>query len=367
MEYMIANIGKALVVDDNDVNTIVLAKMLELFDLHVDRAESGIQALDLLKKTEYDIIFLDHVMPVQNGLMTTKAIRRSKLNKKTVIIALSSGITDELRSQYHRIGANDIYSKPLSREDLSDILKQWCPHISLSVTVSLDYRELGNEASIVKALVSEISELNYKVGLRYAVGDPKNYVYILKVSLKDIGNCLNLVQKGFRDVQPGEILHGSHNMKSVLANIGALELADLARDMEQLVLKQEAAKLKDYYHYFITRITEFSSKLEKTIEKYDRICKELLPKEMPSHLMTREEYEQSLMNAIYYIKRFDYTAILQELELLLKRGYPEYLTQLELAIADIKGFQYENTLLRLLNIKKEMKQKAISMKPDYSD
>ncbi len=364
---MIANNGKALVVDDNDVNTIVLAKMLELFDLHVDRAESGFQAMDMLKKTEYDIIFLDHVMPEMNGLMTTKAIRKTKLSKKTVIIALSSGITDELRSQYRRMGANDIHSKPLGREELSDILKHWCPHLSRSEAVPVGYRELGYEASIVKALVSEMSELDYGVGLRYAVGDPKNYIYILKVSLKDIRNCLNLVQKGFWDIQPGEILHGSHNMKSVFANIGALELADLARDMEQLVLKQEVTDLKDHYHYLTTRISEFSYKLEKTIEKYDRICRELLPAQMPSHLMTRAEYEQSLMNAIYYIKRFDYAAILQELEHMLKKGHPEYLMELELAMVDIKGFQYENTLLRLLSIKKEMERKTISVKPDCSD
>ena len=168
-------------------------------------------------------------------------------------------------------------------------------------------------------------------------------------------------------MQPGEMLHGLHNIKSVFANIGALELADLARDMEQLILKQGITNLKDHFHYFTTRISEFSYKLEKTLEKYDRLCREHLPAQMLSHLMTREEYEQSLMNAIYYIKRFDYAAILQELELMLKRGHPEYRMELELAMADIKGFQYENTLLRLLSIKKEMERMAISVKPDCSD
>ncbi len=359
------NLVEALVVDDNEVNTIVLANMLELFDINVDQACSGSQAIDMVVNKEYDIIFLDHVMPEMDGVQTTKTIRGLDLHNDCIIIALTSSISDEIRNQYRINGADDVYAKPLGLMELAAILKQWWPQLSIKEFTGEEKVILSSgEDSIIKALVFDINEINYNVGLRYAIGDPKNYINILKVSLKDIRTCKNHIMDGFKNNQSNMIRIGVHNLKSVFANIGAMELADLARDLEQIVLKQDIHTLDYYYHYFTRRIENFYAKLEATIEKYDKICKELLQEESPSLPMTKEEYEQSLENAIYYIKRFDYAAILQELELLIKRGLPEYDGALKQALTDIKDFQYENTLLRLAGIKKEMQHNIISKKTD---
>jgi CheY-like chemotaxis protein len=340
--------------------------MLELFDISVDQANSGEQALELVKEKEYDIIFLDHVMPKQDGVQTTRAIRELEAHNKNIIVALTSSITDEIRKQYLLSGANEVYSKPLGLMELAKIIKQWCPQLSVQEVSVLEKTMSDQEDdSLIKALVYEIKDINYCVGLRYAVGDTKNYVNILKVSLKDIGTCLKLIQQGFESKQLNDMRIGVHNMKSVFANIGAMELSDLARELEQMVLKLEITALDFCYHYFIKRVTVLYEKLEAAMINYDKICKELHLEELPSLPMTREEYEQSLTNAIYYIKRFDYAAILEELEILIKRGWPEYLTELELAMAEIKDFQYESTLLRLAGIKKEMDQCVISAEKDH--
>ncbi|MDF2907641.1 MAG: response regulator receiver protein [Herbinix sp.] len=356
------NIVQALVVDDNEVNTIVLANMLELFDINVDQANCGLQALTMVQDKEYDIIFLDHVMPKMDGVQTTKAIRELAIHNKIIIIALTSSISDEIRKQYRKNGANDVYSKPLGLMELAAILKHWCPQLSVQEVSALEKTIRNNDDSVIKALVYEINEIDYNVGLRYAVGDPKNYINILKVSLKDIKTCLNLVKHGFESRQPNIMHIGVHNMKSVFANIGAMELADLARDLEQVLPKQDILTLEFYYHYFTPRISDFYEKLEAALEKYNKV--EIRQEEIPSLPMTGEEYEHSLTNAIYYIKRFDYVAILEELELLIKRGRPEYHTELKLALAELKDFQYENTLHRIAGIKKEMDQDAISAEAD---
>jgi hypothetical protein len=67
--------------------------------------------------------------------------------------------------------------------------------------------------------------------------------------------------------------------------------------------------------------------------------------------MSKEEYEQSLLNTIYYIKRFEYDAIMKELELLILRGFMEFKQELELALADIKDFDYEKALERIIKLK----------------
>jgi hypothetical protein len=63
--------------------------------------------------------------------------------------------------------------------------------------------------------------------------------------------------------------------------------------------------------------------------------------------MSNEEYEQSLLNTIYYIKRFEYDAIIKELELLILKGFAKYKQEFELALADIKDFEYEKALDRI--------------------
>jgi CheY-like chemotaxis protein len=358
------NLINALVVDDNEINTMVLSNMLELFDIIVDQADSGMKALELVNDKEYDIIFLDHVMPKLDGVQTTRAIREMIMQNRQVIIALTSSITEEIIGTYQLAGADGVYSKPLGLTELTAILKQWCPQMS-------EREILGQEkvnhhkvdALLIKSLIQELSEINYEVGLRYAVGDPLNYINILKVSLKDIKTCINMVLFGEENKQPKDMHIGVHNMKSIFANIGAMELVDIARKLEEVILKE--VELKFYESDYYKRITGFYEKLETVMELYDRISRELTEEELPNLSMTREENEQSLTKVIYYIKRFDYAAILDELELLIKIGYPEFKDVLEQALADIKDFKYESALILLKDIKKEMNHSDISTDTDY--
>ena len=361
------NFMNALVVDDNEVNTLVLTHMLELFDIEVDQANSGMKALEMVYAKEYDVIFIDHVMPGKDGIQTTKAIREYSFHNKQIIIALTSSITDTIRKQYQQVGANEVCSKPMGLIELSAILKQWCPRLLIQeITGAEQVVDKQEEASLIKRLLSEISEINYEVGLRYAMGDPINYINILKVSLKDIKTCSNLIFRGYANNQPKDMQIGAHNMKSVFANIGAMELVDIAREFEQTVLKTEIVTLKLSEHPFVKDVENIYDKLKTVIEQYDTINKELLHEELPNHPLTIEEYEQSLEKVIYYIKRFDYAAILELLELLIRQGLPECKTVMEHALAHIKDFQYEEALLLLTDIKKEMDRRAISTNINYS-
>jgi CheY-like chemotaxis protein/HPt (histidine-containing phosphotransfer) domain-containing protein len=359
------NILNALVIDDNEVNTIVLANMLELFGITSDQANNGFHALELLTEKEYGIVFMDHVMPIMDGVQTTKAIRDlPDPYNRIIIIALTSSVTEEIRRLYQCCGANDVYAKPLGLLELATILKQWCLQSSDMGITALEESSTNYDDSIIKDLVMEISEINYDIGLRYAIGDPKHYINILRISLKDIKTCLDLVLQGHENEQLNDIRIGVHNMKSVFTNIGALELAGLANNLEQSVIKLDVSILDSYYHYFTERILSFYKKLEGNLAAYDVMMNKMLQEEKLCLSLTREEYEQSICNTIYYIKRFDYSAILEKLEILIKRGRPEYRGELELAIEEIKNYQYENTLLRLTSIKNEMDRSSISAEAD---
>jgi CheY-like chemotaxis protein len=303
-------------------------------------------------------------MPKLDGVQTTRCIREVFMQYRQVIIALTSSITEEINCQYQLAGADGVYSKPLGLTELTAILKQWCPQMS-------DRENSGQkrtiyhkgEASLIKSLIQEISEINYEVGLRYALGDPINYINILKVSLKDIKTCINMVFHGDENKLPKDMHIGVHNMKSVFANIGAMDLVEISKELECTVLKE--VEIDCYEGDYYKRIMSFYEKLETVMEMYDRLSGESTEEELSHLSMTREENEQSMTKVIYYIKRFDYAAILDELELLIKRGHPEFRDVLEQALTDIKDFKYESALLLLKDIKKEMDQNVISKNADY--
>ena len=66
--------GHLLVVDDNKVNRILLSRGLEQYGHTIETAENGKQALDMLKRTSYDLILLDIEMPEMNGYQVLEAL-----------------------------------------------------------------------------------------------------------------------------------------------------------------------------------------------------------------------------------------------------------------------------------------------------
>ena len=117
-----------LIVEDNALNAEILSMILEGFDLQVDVAENGQKALDLFhasKPFTYDIIFMDIMMPVMNGLEATKNIRHSsRKDKKVPIYAMSANAFVEDEKQSIEAGMNGHLSKPIDSKKLLEVLNQ---------------------------------------------------------------------------------------------------------------------------------------------------------------------------------------------------------------------------------------------------
>ena len=117
--------AKILVVDDTPVNLVVARGMLKSSMAHVDTAESGEDALELIKATHYDIVFLDHRMPGMDGVETLKNAK--EIDDGSVYIALTAHSGAELREQYLGMGFDDYLSKPMKSETLRKILALHIP------------------------------------------------------------------------------------------------------------------------------------------------------------------------------------------------------------------------------------------------
>jgi len=114
--------SRVLVVDDNPANIFITAQFLNEWELENDSAESGIDAIEKVKKMHFDLILLDLHMPKLNGYETAKEIRALKLDKQPVIIALSATDRGEINYKLKKAGMNDHVPKPFQPEKLLEML-----------------------------------------------------------------------------------------------------------------------------------------------------------------------------------------------------------------------------------------------------
>lgn len=117
--------GKILVVDDVPINVMILENLLKDTELEVDSAFSGETAIEKLKENRYDLIFLDHMMAEMDGIETLKRIKEEHLADGTYCIVLTANAFPEARKTYLDAGFDDYLVKPMSGEDLYEIIRKY--------------------------------------------------------------------------------------------------------------------------------------------------------------------------------------------------------------------------------------------------
>ena len=120
--------GHVLVVEDNDVNQMLIAAYLEQFGLTHDTAANGEEAIRMVQERHYDVVLMDIMMPVMDGLEATKKIRALDGPLASLpIIALTANAMKGDRETYLASGLDGYISKPLSAADLFTALSEYIP------------------------------------------------------------------------------------------------------------------------------------------------------------------------------------------------------------------------------------------------
>jgi twitching motility two-component system response regulator PilH len=114
-----------LVVDDSAVDRQFLSSLLEHMGHHVEACDSTAGVVDKLSSGKYSCLFLDIVMPEQDGYKVLREIRSNQETAGQMVVFCSSKKTPvEIKYGLQRAGANDYVTKPVSRERLLEILQR---------------------------------------------------------------------------------------------------------------------------------------------------------------------------------------------------------------------------------------------------
>ncbi|MDA7948639.1 MAG: response regulator [Hyphomicrobiaceae bacterium] len=120
--------GHVLIVEDNDVNQMLIAAYLDQFGLTHDTAVNGQEAIRMVQERHYDVVLMDIMMPVMDGLEATKQIRALDGPLASLpIIALTANAMKGDRETYLASGLDGYVSKPLSAADLFTALSEYFP------------------------------------------------------------------------------------------------------------------------------------------------------------------------------------------------------------------------------------------------
>ncbi len=122
--------ARVLVVDDNKVNLRVAAGLLRKFGIVPDLVDNGRDSVDMIRRqAQYDLVFMDHMMPELDGIEATKLIRGigTPYTDRLPVVALSANAVKGMEDEFLVGGMNDFLPKPIDLEMLAAILKKWLP------------------------------------------------------------------------------------------------------------------------------------------------------------------------------------------------------------------------------------------------
>ena len=125
----IAPEAKVLVVDDNSINLAVMKGLLKKTEMKVETALSGMDCLQMIKETKYDIIFMDHLMPDMDGVETLRKMKNYTLHRNvdTPVIALTANAVSGAEEMYIGHGFSHYLTKPVDVKKLEVAILRFLP------------------------------------------------------------------------------------------------------------------------------------------------------------------------------------------------------------------------------------------------
>ena len=254
--------AKILVVDDTHMNLEVCKGLLKKTRIQIDTADSGMGCLNMVMKKPYDMIFLDHKMPNMDGVQCLERMRELKdyPNKNTKVIALTANAVSGAREFYLEHGFDDYLAKPIQGEHLERLLCQYLPpqYLKIPETESVDYME--------ELCIPPIDGIAADDGLRYAGGDQEEYLNNLKLYLAEYEEKKQKLEQFYAQDDLENYQITVHAVKSTSKLIGANELSDLARGLEEAAGSGNKELVHVEHAPFMESFIQQNQSIAKTIE-----------------------------------------------------------------------------------------------------
>ena len=270
--------AKVLVVDDVATNLEVAKGLMKPYKMQVDFATSGQQAINAIKKeaVKYDAIFMDHMMPVLDGIESTRLIREigTDYAKSIPIIAFTANALIGNEQMFYDAGFQDFISKPIDIGRLDAILNRWVRDKSKEKIklpqedeqaerrgLPADKQHGAERRSVDRrsGVDRRLDEFDLQEGIKHLGGDEELFREILQSFIENIPLLIEKVRSPSED-DLTEYHVAVHGIKGACRTIVASELAKKAEELEK------SAKAGDFNHIALNN-ESFVASLEKLVDR----------------------------------------------------------------------------------------------------
>jgi len=212
---------KLLLAEDNELNQIIALAYLNRWEIETDTAFNGVEAINMIKGKEYDIILMDIQMPVMDGIKATQIIR-NELKMDTPIIALTAHALNEEKEKYMLSGLNDYITKPIDENRLYNaILNQ----LDISKIDTIENRSNYDENNNTLFNLEELRKIS--------ISDNQFIPKILQLFItqtKDVPDKLQQLIENKNQIEIGTTIH---QIKPSLNHLSVDSTKDIISKIEQ--------------------------------------------------------------------------------------------------------------------------------------
>ncbi len=337
----IAPQAQILIVDDNEMNLKVARGLLQPLQMKIDTASSGKTAIEMVQLKKYHIVFMDHMMPVMDGVETTQKIRELEDDyiQNMPIIALTANAVMGAREIFKQAGMNDFVPKPIELKNICSKIRTWLPK---ELIQKMSSPVLTKEHASVQELPA-IEGLNVAEGIKNS-GSLELFTNLLGDFYKLIDLKSTKIEKCLADGMIRDYTIEVHALKNTARMIGAMELSELFYKMEQCgnaedmetITKENPAIMELYRSY------------KPILEPYGK-ANEQDKKEVP-----KDEIVRVLDKLNFAMDNFDLdgadAALVELEEYRLPETLSSYMEELRAYVADVAMEEVMNTGKRMIEL-----------------
>lgn len=318
---------RVLVVDDNQVNRKVADNSLSYYGLTVDTASSGPEAIELCRTNQYQIVFMDQMMPQMDGIEAMQQIRKLgscyAAGGRSKIVVLTANAIVGVREDLLEQGFDEYLGKPMNFKELEQLFLRFIPSDKIHNHGEIENNHLpeGTDKQELDELQAMLPEVEISSGLRNCRGLLQDYLSILKMIYRDGETQLEELRNLNQKQEYSDYTIRIHALKGTALNIGANKISEMARRQEQ------AGKEKDY-SYIAVHAEEFQQEYRRLLERIAMVLEryqllEDISKQMEKKQLKEPEILQILKEAEQSIGEFDFAKAVNIIREARKHPVPE--------------------------------------------
>lgn len=321
-----------LLVDDNELNLVVAKELLKPLRMQIDTAENGLQAVKMVRGSQYDLVLMDHMMPVMDGIEAAKAIRALPEDKyqKLPIIALTANAMVDARKEFLNAGMNGFVAKPIDFARICNQLKLWLPKDLVRDVPKEEAKKLLADDLSDREIQPEDPQMgfSFEEGVKHC-GSKAALMKTIRIFYRTIDSKADKIEQCLKEGLISDYVVEVHALKSSALLIGAVPLSEAAKELEGYGKQGKTELLEEKTPDLLAMYRDFKDILKPCADKEEAARQEA----------SNGEWCQALQQIHQCIEQFDLDGVDRIMEKLEEYQVPECIResmdQLRVYVADV--------------------------------